>query len=40
MEQPNFTAEDISTMSMNDYAKYRSKLLSPKAQGKSSGLFG
>jgi DNA repair exonuclease SbcCD ATPase subunit len=40
MEQRNFTAEDISTMSMNDYAKYRSKLLSPKAQGKSSGLFG
>jgi hypothetical protein len=34
-----FTAEDISAMSLNDYAKYRSSLLSPKAQGGSKGLF-
>jgi len=27
-------------MPMNEYAKYRQRLLSPKAQGKSSGLFG
>ena len=39
-EQRNFTAEDISAMSMNDYAKYRSRLLSPNAQGKTKGLFG
>jgi hypothetical protein len=35
-----FTAEDISSMSLNDYAKYRSQLLSPSAQGTSKGLFG
>lgn len=35
-----FTAEDIAAMSMNDYAKYRQQLLSPTAQGKTSGLFG
>lgn len=34
-----FTAEDISSMSLNDYAKYRSQLLSPRAQGGSKGLF-
>jgi hypothetical protein len=40
MEQRQFTAEDISAMSMNDYAKYRSKLLSPSAQGQNRGLLG
>lgn len=35
-----FTADDISAMSMNDYAKYRQQLLSPSAQGRASGLFG
>jgi hypothetical protein len=35
-----FTADDISAMSLNDYAKYRSQLLSPNAQGKTKGLFG
>ena len=35
-----FTAEDISAMSLNDYAKLRSQLLSPTAQGKSQGHFG
>jgi len=39
-EQRNFTADDISAMSMNDYAKYRSRLLSPGAQGQTKGLFG
>lgn len=39
-ENRQFTAEDISTMSMNDYAKYRERLLSPTARGKSRGLFG
>ena len=34
-----FTAEDISSMSLNDYAKYRAQLLSPQAQGRSKGLF-
>lgn len=35
-----FTADDISNMSLNDYAKFRSQLLSPEAQGRSKGLFG
>lgn len=39
-ENRQFTAEDISSMSLNDYAKYREKLLSPTARGKSRGLFG
>lgn len=39
-ENRQFTAEDISSMSMNDYAKYRERLLSPSARGKSRGLFG
>jgi DNA repair exonuclease SbcCD ATPase subunit len=40
MEQRNFTAEDISSMSMNDYAKYRERIMSETARGKSRGLFG
>lgn len=39
-EQRTLTAEEIQSMSMNDYAKYRARLLSPSAQGKSRGLFG
>ena len=39
-EQRNFTAQDIASMSVNEYAQYRSRLLSPQAQGKTSGLFG
>jgi hypothetical protein len=39
-EQRNFTADEISAMPMNEYAQYRQRLLSPKAQGKGSGLFG
>jgi hypothetical protein len=39
-EQRNFTAEEISAMPMNEYAKYRQRLLSPTAQGRSQGLFG
>jgi hypothetical protein len=39
-EQRNFTDDEISAMPMNEYAKYRQRLLSPKAQGKGSGLFG
>ena len=39
-EQRQFTAEEIQSMSINDYAKYRARLLSPTAQGKSRGLFG
>ena len=40
MESRQFTAADIAAMSVNDYAKYRDKLMSPSAQGKSRGLFG
>ena len=39
-EQRNFTAQEIASMSVDEYAKYRSRLLSPQAQGKTSGLFG
>jgi len=39
-EQRNFTAQDIASMSMNEYAKYRDKLMSDTARGKSKGLFG
>jgi len=40
MEHRTLTADEIQSMSMNDYAKYRSRLLSPNAQGKTRGLFG
>lgn len=39
-EQRALTADEIRSMSMNDYAKYRSRILSESAQGKSRGLFG
>jgi len=35
-----FTAEDIANMPLSDYAKYRSSLLSPRAQGRSQGMLG
>ena len=35
-----FTAQDIESMSLAEYAKYRDSLLSPTAQGRSTGLFG
>lgn len=40
MDQRSLTAEDIQSMSMNDYAKYREKILGATARGKSRGLFG
>jgi hypothetical protein len=39
-EQRNFTAQEIASMPMNEYANYRQRLLSDKAQGRSQGLFG
>lgn len=39
-EQRNFTAAELAAMPMNEYAKYRDRLLSPTAQGRSQGLFG
>ena len=39
-DQRNFTAEDIQSMSMNEYAKYRERIMSDTARGKSRGLFG
>lgn len=39
-EQRMLTAEDIQSMSMNDYAKYRERILGATARGKSRGLFG
>ena len=39
-EQRNFTPQEIAEMPMNEYSKYRSRLLSPRAQGKTQGLLG
>ena len=39
-EQRMPTADEIAAMPMNEYAKYRSRLLSPNAQGKTRGLLG
>lgn len=39
-ESRQFTAQDIASMSVNEYAKYRDKLMSDAARGKSRGLFG
>ena len=39
-EQRNFTADEIAAMPMNEYAKYRQRLLSARAQGKTQGMFG
>ena len=39
-EQRMPTAEEIAAMPMNEYAKYRNRILSPRAQGRSSGLLG
>jgi hypothetical protein len=39
-EQRMLTPQEIASMSMNDYAKYRDKLMSEAARGKSRGLFG
>jgi hypothetical protein len=35
-----FTAQDIASMSVNDYAKVRDRLMSESARGKSRGLLG
>jgi DNA repair exonuclease SbcCD ATPase subunit len=38
-EQRQLTSAEIANMSMSDYAKYRSRLLSPQAQGRTQGMF-
>ena len=38
-ESRQFTAQDIASMSVNEYAKYRDKLLGDGARGKSRGMF-
>lgn len=38
-ESRQFTAQDIAAMSVNEYAKYRDKLLGDGARGKSRGMF-
>jgi len=40
MESRQFTAQDIASMSVNEYAKYRDKLLSDSARGRSQGFLG
>lgn len=39
-EQRPLTPQEIAGMSMNDYAKYRERIMSESARGKSRGLFG
>jgi len=34
-EQTQFSAQDIASMSAQEYAKYRDRLLSPKARGEA-----
>ena len=40
MEQRQLTPQEIAAMPLNEYAKYRDKLLSPAARNQSRGLFG
>jgi DNA repair exonuclease SbcCD ATPase subunit len=40
MESRQFSAADIANMDMGEYAKYRNRLLSERAQGRTQGLFG
>jgi len=39
-EQRQLTAQEIASMSMEDYKKYRPRIMSESAQGKSRGFFG
>lgn len=39
-EQRTLTAQEIGSMSMNEYAQYRQRLLSDRARGRGQGLFG
>jgi hypothetical protein len=39
-ENQQFTAEDISAMSVTEYAKYRSRLLGRSAGDRNKGIFG
>ena len=38
--QRQFTAQEIAAMSVQEYAQYRDKLMSPQARGVQTGLFG
>ena len=38
--QRNFTAAEIAAMSVQEYAQYRDKLMSPQARGISQGMLG
>lgn len=38
-EQRNYSAAEIAAMPMNEYAKYRQRILSNQAQGRGQGLF-
>jgi hypothetical protein len=39
-EQRSLTAQEIASMSMDEYAKYRPRIMSDSARGKTRGLFG
>ena len=38
--QRSFTAQEIASMSVQEYAQYRDKLMSPTARGVTQGMFG
>ena len=40
MEHRTLTPQEIAAMPMNEYAKYRDRIMSDSARGKSRGLFG
>lgn len=40
MEQRQLTPQEIAAMPMNEYAKYRDKIMSPSARGQNRGLLG
>ena len=40
MEQRQLTPQEIASMPMNEYAKYREKIMSPSARGQNRGLLG
>jgi hypothetical protein len=40
LEQNQLTAEQISAMSVTEYAKHRSKLLGKAANDRNKGIFG
>jgi cation transport regulator ChaC len=40
MDSRQFSAQDIAAMSVNEYGKYRDRLISESARGKTRGILG